>query len=150
MRSFKVLLAEARAPRSARPHTRGPEGYRPLPGMDTIRQKSVAQSDYLLGLVRLEFADLGIRVGSPAHAKSRGSHVSLKHKEAYRICKAFADPGVGDGVVIPDFREPDNIRLGITPLYTSYEEIFRAIMQLKEIISDGLYENYPRTRDRVT
>ena len=53
-------------------------------------------------------------------------------------------------MVIPDFREPNNIRLGISPLYTSYVEIFRAVMQLKEIISQELYENYAQTRDQVT
>jgi len=119
-------------------------------GMDRIRQKSESQSEYLLSLVRELLSDKGIGVGSPVLSERRGSHISLKHKEAYRICKALADPEVGDGVVIPDFREPNNIRLGISPLYTTYEEIFRAIMQLKEIIAKSLYENYTQTRDRVT
>ena len=119
-------------------------------GMEAIRQKSVAQSEYLLSLVRQNLSGMGIRIGSPEIAEKRGSHISLKHTEAYRICKALADPGLGDGVVIPDFREPDNIRLGITPLYTSYEDIFRAMMQMKEIIAGELYGNYSQTRDQVT
>lgn len=119
-------------------------------GMSAIRQKSVSQSEYLLSLVRQLLSDKGIRVGSPEIIENRGSHISLKHAEAYRICKALADPGVGDGVVIPDFREPNNIRLGISPLYTTYEDIYRAIMQMKEIITEKLYENYPNTRDQVT
>ena len=119
-------------------------------GIDAIRQKSVSQSEYLLSLVRQLLSDKGIRVGSPEIVESRGSHISLKHAEAYRICKALADPGVGDGVVIPDFREPNNIRLGISPLYTTYEDIYRAILQMKEIITEKLYENYPNTRDQVT
>jgi len=119
-------------------------------GMDRIRQKSESQSEYLLSLVRELLSDKGIGVGSPVLSERRGSHISLKHKEAYRICKALADPEVGDGVLIPDFREPNNIRLGISPLYTTFEEIFRAVMQLKEIITEKLYENYPNTRDKVT
>ncbi len=119
-------------------------------GMDRIRQKSESQSEYLLSLVRELLSDKGIGVGSPVLSERRGSHISLKHKEAYRICKALSDPEVGDGVVIPDFREPNNIRLGISPLYTSYEEIYRAIMQLNEIITNELYEKYALTRDRVT
>ena len=119
-------------------------------GIDAIRQKSVSQSEYLLSLVRQLLSDKGIRVGSPEIVENRGSHISLKHAEAYRICKALADPEMGDGVVIPDFREPNNIRLGISPLYTSYEDILRAILQIKEIITERLYENYPNTRDQVT
>jgi len=119
-------------------------------GMESIRKKSVVQSEYLLSLIRLYLSGMGIRLGSPELSERRGSHISLKHEEAYRICKALADPGVGDGMVIPDFREPNNIRLGISPLYTTYEDISRAILQMKEIITEKLYENYPNTRDQVT
>ena len=119
-------------------------------GIGSIRQKSVAQSEYLLSLAQKCLIEEGVSVGSPEHAEKRGSHISLKHAEGYRICKALADPEVGDGTVIPDFREPDNIRLGITPLYTSYEDIFRAMAQMKEILEGKLYAHYPSTRDQVT
>ncbi len=119
-------------------------------GMGAIRQKSVALSKYLLTLTQKYLMGEGVRVGSPDNADRRGSHISLKHAEAYRICKALNDPEVGDGVVIPDFREPNNIRLGLTPLYTSYEDIFRAVRQMKEIIGGELYENYSQIRDQVT
>ncbi len=75
-------------------------------------------------------------MGSPELSEKRGSHVALKHAEGYRICKALTDPEVGTESCIPDFREPNNIRLGITPLYTSFEDIFLALKQLKEIISE--------------
>lgn len=119
-------------------------------GIGSIRQKSVAQSEYLLSLAQQWLLDKGFRAGSPGFAEKRGSHISLKHAEGYRICKALTDPEVGECVVIPDFREPNNIRLGISPLYTSYEDIFRAMVQMKEIIAEKLYENYPNTRDQVT
>lgn len=119
-------------------------------GMGPIRKKSEKQSEFLLSLVGYWLLSEGISVGSPEAVERRGSHISLKHKEAYRICKALADPSTGDGPVVPDFREPDNIRLGISPLYTNYEDIFRAILQIKEIIAGKLYERYPQSRDRVT
>jgi kynureninase len=119
-------------------------------GIGAIRQKSVAQSDYLISLAREWLIGKGFRLGSPEFAEKRGSHVSLKHAEAYRICKALIDPGVGDRVVIPDFREPNNIRLGITPLYTSYEEIHTAMEKVKYILEHKIYEKYPRRRDAVT
>jgi kynureninase len=119
-------------------------------GMGAIRLKSEMQSEYLLSLASQWLADKGVQVGSPEELQWRGSHISLRHAEAYRISKALIDPEVGDGSVIPDFRAPDNLRLGITPLYTSYEDIYRAIKQLKWIISEKLYEAYTLSRDQVT
>jgi len=119
-------------------------------GIGSIRKKSVAQSEYLLSLARHYLLNEGVSMGSPELIDKRGSHISLKHPEGYRICKALADPGLGDGTVIPDFREPDNIRLGISPLYTNFEDIFRAIAQLRDIIKGKLYDNYSQTRARVT
>jgi kynureninase len=119
-------------------------------GIAEIRKKSMAQSSYLIDLAAEWLFKAGFRLGSPEFVEKRGSHVSLKHAEAYRICKALIDPKVGDRVVIPDFREPNNIRLGIAPLYTTYEEIYRAVDQLKLILDHKLYERYPRTREAVT
>jgi len=119
-------------------------------GIGSIRKKSVAQSEYLISLAREWLYSHGFRLGSPEYAEKRGSHVSLKHAEAYRICKALIDPGVCNRVIIPDFREPNNIRLGITPLYTSFEEIYSALDQLRYIMEQKVYEKYPRTKDTVT
>jgi len=119
-------------------------------GIGAIRQKSVSQTDYLISLFREWLPGQGVRLGSPEFAEKRGSHISLKHAEAYRICKALIDPGVGDRVVIPDFREPNNIRFGITPLYTSYEEIHAAMEQLKYIMDNKIYKKYPSIREAVT
>jgi kynureninase len=119
-------------------------------GIGAIRSKSVEQSEYLISLAEAWLLGQGFRIGSPEYPEKRGSHVSLKHAEAYRICKALIDPKVGDGTVIPDFREPNNIRLGISPLYTTFEEIYRAMDQLKYIIENRVYEKYPRSRDIVT
>jgi kynureninase len=52
--------------------------------------------------------------------------------------------------VIPDFREPDNIRLGLTPLYTSFEEIWQAVDRIRIIMKEHRYENYPMGRLSVT
>jgi kynureninase len=119
-------------------------------GIGAIRKKSIAQSEYLISLAKEWLFPHGFRLGSPEYVEKRGSHISLKHAEAYRICKALIDPLVGNRVVIPDFREPNNIRLGVTPLYTSYEELYRALDQLRMIMEEKIYEKYPRIRDAVT
>ncbi|MCP4312640.1 MAG: kynureninase [Bacteroidetes bacterium] len=119
-------------------------------GIDAIRKKSISQGDYLILLAGKWLFDAGFRLGSPEYNKKRGSHISLKHAEGFRICKALLDPEVGDIVVVPDFREPNNIRFGIAPLYTSYEEIFMAVEKLRLIMDQKIYERYPRSRDKVT
>lgn len=119
-------------------------------GMEAIRRKSVSQSEYLLRLAEKFLYLLGFRSGSPSDPELRGSHVSLRHPEAYRICKALIDPDTGDAVIIPDFREPDNIRIGITPLYTTYTELFLAVKQIATIIQDGLYLKFTTKREQVT
>ena len=119
-------------------------------GMHPIRKKSVYQSEYLLKLAEEFLWPLGFQSGSPVDHEKRGSHVSLRHPEAYRICKALIDPEVGENVVIPDFREPDNIRLGITPLYTIYTEIFTAVREIRNIVENELFSKYSPAREHVT
>lgn len=121
-------------------------------GMDNLRGKSIKQTDYLIYLAQEMLLSLDFKIGSPLDSGQRGSHVSLRHPEAYRICRALIDPQPGDTnlKVIPDFRAPDNIRLGIAPLYTSYSDIHRAVIRLKTIVEDGLYQNYSREQLKVT
>ncbi|MHC1730557.1 MAG: kynureninase [Bacteroidales bacterium] len=119
-------------------------------GMQTIRKKSLSQSEFLLRLAEEFLWPLGFQSGSPMDPEKRGSHISLRHPQAYRICKALIDPDLGDIVVIPDFREPDNIRLGITPLYTTYTEIFMAVREIRDIVDNELYLKYSSEREQVT
>ena len=119
-------------------------------GIGAIRKKSVDQGAYLISLAREWLFPHGFRLGSPEVPEKRGSHVTLKHAEGYRISKALIDPAVGEQVVLPDFREPNNIRFGITPLYTTYEEIHRAMLKVKYIMEKDLYKKYPRRREMVT
>lgn len=119
-------------------------------GMDNIRQKSLKQSQFLISLAEEFLHPLGFDLASPRQEQHRGSHISLRHAEAYRICKALIDPGVGTRVVIPDFREPDVIRLGIAPLYNSFTEIFEAVLQIKDIAQNKAYQAFEKKKDKVT
>ena len=119
-------------------------------GMDMIRKKSVSQSEFLLRLAEEFLWPVGFQPGSPMDPEKRGSHVSLCHPEAYRICKALIDPEQGALVVIPDFREPANIRLGITPLYTTYTELYMAVREIRNIVKERLFLKYSSDREKVT
>ena len=121
-------------------------------GMDRLREKSIKQTDYLIYLAQELLNPLGFEIGSPLDSSQRGSHVSLRHPEAYRICRALIDPQPGDTnlKVIPDFRAPNNIRLGIAPLYTSFTDIHRALKRIKTIVDYGIFQNYSKEQLKVT
>jgi kynureninase len=117
-------------------------------GMARLRAKSVQQTEYLLDLARAWLLPLGFSLGSPSDSAERGSHVSLRHPEAYRINRAMIENEKLK--IIPDFRAPDNIRLGIAPLYNSYTDIYRALERIREIMEKKIYEGYSRERLAVT
>ncbi len=115
-------------------------------GMDRVRAKSVQQTNYLVALWEQILAPLGFALNSPRAADQRGSHISLGHPEAWRIDQAL----IHGQKVLPDFRQPDNIRLGITPLYTSFEDIYQAVMRAKLVVTEGLYRHYSQRGAKVT
>ncbi len=119
-------------------------------GVERLRQKSINQSEYLIYLAEQWLYPLGFELGSPRQSDMRGSHVSLKHKEGYRINRALIESDPPAVRVIPDFREPDNIRLGIAPIYTTYTEIHRAISRLRQIVENKLYLEFSGERLGVT
>jgi kynureninase len=52
--------------------------------------------------------------------------------------------------VLPDFRSPDNIRLGFAPLYTSFTEVWKGITRIRATVEEKRFENYPKERLLVT
>jgi len=115
-------------------------------GLDALRAKSLAQTDFLIELWESELAPRGYTLKSPRDHAVRGSHVSLAHPEAWGIDQALIEE-LG---VIPDFRAPDNLRLGIAAIYTSYEEIYRAVEGMARIVDEKMYEPYRRGSLEVT
>ncbi|RKR02827.1 kynureninase [Maricaulis maris] len=98
--------------------------------MATIRAKSQALGDLFIELVedRLEGFDLR----SPREAAVRGSQVSIAHENGYAIMQALIASGV-----IGDFRAPDILRFGFTPLYVGYEDVWTAVDTLATIMRTG-------------
>ena len=111
-------------------------------GMKNLRQKSLAQTNYLIELVENLLTPIGFTVASPMDSYERGSHVSIQHPEGYRINRAMIEPTEGSSVIIPDFRPPNNIRLGIAPLYNTFEEIFQTIIRIKKIVKTKEFERF--------
>ncbi len=115
-------------------------------GIERIRKKSIAQTSYLIDLFDQRLAPLGFSLGTPRDPAQRGSHVSIRHPEGYRINRALIE----EMALIPDFRAPDNIRLGIAPLYTSFEEIDEAVERICQVVKQQRYLHYSSQRQAVT
>jgi len=107
-------------------------------GMERLRERSVRLSEYLIARWQERLAPLGFRLNSPRDPARRGSHVSLGHSEGLRVNLAL----IHEQKVLPDFRRPDNIRLGIAPLYNSFADIHTAVERLRAVVVDHLYERY--------
>ncbi len=107
-------------------------------GMDAIRTKSLAQTDYLMGLLEasgLTEQPYAYRIGTPREADRRGGHVAVEHDAGPQIARALKRRGV-----IPDFRPPDVVRLAPIPLYTSYHDLWQTAQHLRTIIDAGEHE----------
>ncbi len=115
-------------------------------GIERIRRKSILQTKYLIELFDDRLKPLGFSLGTPREAERRGSHVSIQHPEGYRINRAMIE----EMDLIPDFREPDNIRLGIAPLYVSFEDIHEAVERIHRVVDEKRYLHYPVQRLAVT
>jgi kynureninase len=115
-------------------------------GMQAIRAKSILMTDYAALLTDNLLAPLSFSLGSPRDSAIRGSHISIRHPDGYRINRSLIE----DMNVIPDFREPDNIRLGFAPLYTSFTEIWQGFDRIKRVMEEKLYEKYPKQKLLVT
>jgi len=115
-------------------------------GIERIRSKSLQLSSYLIFLVDKILSPLGFTLGTPRNPEQRGSHVSIKHPEGYRINRALIE----EMNVLPDFREPDNIRLGLAPLYTTFTEVWEAVDRIKCVVTERKYEKYSQKRKLVT
>ena len=100
--------------------------------MDAVRAKSVRQTTIFAELLEAAGAGQGFRLASPRDAARRGSQVCLAHGEAYAIMQALIARGV-----IGDFRAPDILRFGITPLYTRYVDLFDAAEALRQVMARG-------------
>lgn len=96
--------------------------------MDVIAAKSAALFDTMAAIGD----ELGLACVSPREPEARGSHISFRHPAAYQLCQALIAEGV-----IGDFRDPDILRLGLTPLYLGFEDVVQAGVILADILRDG-------------
>ncbi len=98
-----------------------------------LREESIKLSDLFINMVEQTCSDLQLE--SPIKPSERGSQVSFSHPSGYAIMQALIDRNI-----VGDFRTPDIIRFGITPLYINEKDIIRTVKVLEDILSKRLWD----------
>jgi kynureninase len=102
-------------------------------GLAAIRQKSIALTDLFITLVEARCAGYDLTLASPRKGEWRGSQVSFAHPtDGYAIMQALIARGV-----IGDFRAPNILRFGFTPLYTRFTDAWDAVDRLRAVLESG-------------
>ncbi len=98
-------------------------------GIERIRVKAVELTELAIALIDDRLAGLGAAVASPRDPERRGAHVALAHPDARTLCARLIDRGV-----IVDFRRPDVVRLGLSPLTTRFVDVWDAVEAVRVIL----------------
>ncbi len=114
-------------------------------GMETVRAVSLGMTAFLIERFDSDLAPRGFRLLSPRDER-RGSHVTVGHPDGLAIDLAL----IAEQGVIPDFRPPDAIRLGVTPLYVGYEELDEAVRRICAVVDRRDYERFRDHHVEVT
>jgi kynureninase len=101
-------------------------------GIDAIRAKSLALTDYAFALVDAWLVPLGVEVATPREPQARGSHVTVRHPAFEQVVAALWEEGV-----VPDFRNPDGLRIGLSPLSTTFAEVRVGIAAIRAALTVG-------------
>jgi kynureninase len=115
-------------------------------GIDAIAHKAAVGTQMMIDLYDEWLAPLGIVLNTSRDPKERGGHISLVHPDAAQICVAMRTMSN----VIPDYRTPNSIRLAISPLPTSYVEIWDGFERMRDLVASGRYKEVKEGGSRVT
>lgn len=97
-------------------------------GMDRIHAKAMALTDFAIALADAWLGELGFSIASPRDRLRRGAHVAVSHLDAQALCASLIERDV-----IVDFRHPDVIRIGLSPLTTRFVDVWDAIDLLRSL-----------------
>jgi kynureninase len=115
-------------------------------GIDAIAHKAAVGTQMMIELYDEWLAPLGIELNTSRDPKERGGHISLVHPDAAQICVAMRTIAN----VIPDYRTPNSIRLAISPLPTSYVEIWDGLERMRDLVASDRYKEAVEGGSRVT
>ena len=111
-----------------------------------INAKASRGTDMMIELFDQWLVPLGFELVTPRDANLRGGHISIYHPDAAQIARGLRD----DMKVIPDYRAPNSIRVAISPLATSYLEVFDGFKRIKEYTESGKYKGLDLSNVKVS
>lgn len=103
--------------------------------MKIVRWKSLALCSLFIDLAARRLSGHGVKVAGPKEMAQRGSHVSIHHEQGYAVMQALIAANV-----VGDFRAPDMMRFGFTPLYTSFTDVWDAVDVLDRILDTRAWD----------
>ena len=115
-------------------------------GIHEIQKKAAQGTELMVHLWREWLEPLGFGLATPEDPTHRGGHITLTHPEAKQIAQAMRELIN----VIPDYREPSSIRVAMSPLATTYREVFEGFRRLKTLVESGDYRSVSVSGSRVT
>lgn len=115
-------------------------------GISRIAKKAAIGTELMIALNDAWLAPLGFELLTPRDPQRRGGHITLGHPQAKRIAAALRTYAK----VIPDYRVPDSIRLAISPLATSYTEVFDGFQRIRDSVIRKDFEKIEESGNRVT
>jgi kynureninase len=115
-------------------------------GLPAIARKAAIGTDMMVQLHDAWLAPLGFELVTPRDASRRGGHITLRHPDAKLIAAAMRD----EARVIPDYREPASIRLAMSPLATSFQEVWDGFARTRDLVASGKYRDVRPMTGRVT
>lgn len=111
-----------------------------------LRTKSLELTSLFIALVESRIRNHPLTLVTPREHAERGSHVSFTHPDGFAVMKALIAESV-----IGDYREPEVLRFGITPLYVGYADVWDAVETLRRVLDDELWRAPEfQVRDAVT
>tara|TARA_B100000686_G_C16694675_1_gene919760 strand:+ start:107 stop:1384 length:1278 start_codon:yes stop_codon:yes gene_type:complete len=114
-------------------------------GIDVIWSKSKSLTERFISLVDHRLTRFGFKVNTPRNPNCRGSHISLSHPNALAVSQAL----IQEQSTIPDFRPPDMLRFGFSPLYTTFSEIDESISRIETVMSEELFKKWENAKPVV-
>jgi len=114
--------------------------------IEAIAKKAAIGTQMMIDLYDAWLAPLGFELNTSRDAKERGGHISLVHPDAAQICVAMREISN----VIPDYRTPNSIRLAISPLPTSFVEVWDGFARTRDLVASGEYKTIKEGGSRVT
>ena len=115
-------------------------------GIDAIADKAAVGTQMMIDLYDAWLAPLVFVLNTSRDPKERGGHISLVHPDAAQICVAMREISN----VIPDYRTPNSIRLAISPLPTSFVEVWDGFARTRDLVASGQYKTIKEGGSRVT